>query len=83
MIPNDVIPLSSYVELVQSGVHVANLFLAAGYHLVSVNTTTKPDRMADGGFYVHRRFTYVLGRTADVAHFDLPPRSEAAEEPTN
>ena len=85
MIPNEMPPFSAYTELVQTGVHVANLYLAAGYHLLALGDTTKPGLLSDGRPYVHRRKTYVLGRTADVPHFDLPPRpsSEATKEPAD
>jgi len=83
MIANEMPSLSTYVELVQTGVQLSNLYLSAGYHLLSVSSTTRPGTLPDGRPYVHRRMTYVLGRTADVAHFDLPPRpsSEPTEEP--
>ena len=85
MIPNEMPPFSAYSELVQTGVYVANLYLAAGYHLLALGDTTKPGVLSDGRPYVHRRKTYVLGRTADVPHFDLPPRPspEPHEESAN
>lgn len=60
------------VEVVEAGLFRANLYLGAGYRLLSANVTTQPRKMPDGKLFVRRGFTYLLGRTADVERFEPP-----------
>jgi hypothetical protein len=61
------------VELVEARLYRANLYLEHGYKLLSVLSTSEEDRgRLTGNAFVRRGIKYVLGRTADVAHYDAP-----------
>lgn len=70
------------------GGEFVNQYLDAGYVLLRIegvagsarHPTTPPGNMA-GSYFVWRFLRYIVGRTAEVTHFELPPRSprEAAE----
>lgn len=51
----------------------ANLYLAAGYRLLSIMTV----HYGEDGKSLRRGAQYVVGRTADVPHFDSPTQAPA------
>ena len=71
------------VELAECGLRRANEYLEHGYRLLSMNATTY-QKQGPNGWYIRRGFTYVLGRTAEVAHHDPLPFEDGSgrkEEP--
>ena len=64
------------VEVAETGRRKCNLFLEAGYRLLTVSVVTRMEKGVEGNRYVRRDFGYVLGRDAQTPHFD-PPKPEA------
>jgi hypothetical protein len=76
--------LSDIVELVEGRLTSANAYLRHGYRLISVQGVAGSGTHPDGkSVYVRRQVCYVLGRTAEVEHYDWMPqksnRPQAAE----
>lgn len=75
-------PLRAFVEVQTLGTKRANLYLANGYTLLSIQVTTRPGRLRSGTDFVLKEMSYVVGRTEGVAHYDLPPLApKAVAEP--
>lgn len=72
--------LDGVVEIVEAGLRNANRYLANGYRLLRASVTTRL-RRGDNVPWVRKDFTYVLGRSADVAHYDPPTPISAADLP--
>ena len=72
--------LSEVVEIVEVRFKLANEYLEHGYHLIRVETTATPRPGPEGKTLVMlKRFSYVLGRTADVDPWK-PEEKEAKPE---
>jgi len=71
--------VENIVEVVETGLRRANEFLTHGYTLLYTNTVTR-QRNGPNGWYIRRDHGYVLGRTADVAHYEPTPRPTKSEE---
>lgn len=73
-------PFRDIVEVVETNWAKANLYLDHGYRLLGFSNSTdyvKASGAAPG--HVRRRTRCILGRTADVLHFDPAEVAEAAE----
>lgn len=72
--------LTRYAELHEAGGYrEANAYLAAGYDLLHITDRTAAKMKPDGSkqIYVQRKPVFILGRTADVAHFEPEREAEA------
>ena len=72
------------VEIDEAHGGIVNRWLEAGYRLLAIESESRSAKHPGpaGQFYVRRQTKYIVGRSADVAHFDLAPREsqpEAAE----
>jgi hypothetical protein len=67
------------VEVQECHLRKANEYLAAGYVLLYEGITTHERTKRDGQLYISREFQYVVGRTADVAHFEPAPKAQPVE----
>lgn len=69
-------PLQEFVEIhTLNGARRANPYLDAGYKLLGIYQEAEPLATEQNLIVVRKRVTFVLGRTADVEHFD-PPSTE-------
>lgn len=55
---------------------VANEILAAGYRLLGIYPAVFEAKLENSSPYAARGVDFVLGRTADVAPFTRPPKTE-------
>lgn len=71
--------LDGVVEIVEAGRRNTNLYLDNGYRLLRASVTTRLLKR-DAVPWVRKDFTYVLGRSAEVAHYDPPLREFHIED---
>ena len=62
--------LEKIVEAQQIRFKHLNQYLAAGYRLLFIDSTTAPARLEKGPPYVRRLPIYIVGRTDETEHFD-------------
>lgn len=68
------------VEVVEAGKYTVNLYLDAGYELLTVQGASRPilqnRSQPDGQIILQRHVAYVMARKAGTPHFDPPARAE-------
>jgi hypothetical protein len=71
--------IADIVELHEAGnFRDANRYLAAGYILIKLSDRGQASKKPESKeYYVRRWPCFILGRTADVAHFELEPSTTA------
>ena len=77
--------LSEIVEVNKTNSFGANFLLEHGYKLLHMDIESEsryhpepPDHKGARMYYVQRSLRFVVGRTADVAHADIPRRQYPA-----
>lgn len=73
LLTSNLTPMQEFVEVhTLNGARRTNPYLDAGYRLLAVMPESEPLETTTKQVVVRKRVVFIVGRTADVEHFDPP-----------
>lgn len=77
------VDMAEYVEIAEAtGPDACNAYLRHGYHLIGAQGVSGSATHKDTKtYYVRRRVHYIMGRTADVEHYEPDKRQRVPVNP--